>query len=422
MRVWWCLLFTATTAMAQSPWSAEQLKVIASMRLSQLPTVPADPSNAFERNPKAIALGKELFFDERFSKPGNVSCATCHQPAFQFQDGRPRGRAIGETPRRTQPLANVGHGPWYFWDGRKDSLWAQAVAPLEDPLEHGGTRALYVHLVAEHYRGEYEEVFGPLPDLSKVPRDAGPKGKPSEMIAWRALDKATQFQVSRVFANLGKAIAAFEKAIHHTPSRFDRYAEALVNGKRERPPDAQLSRDEEEGLALFIGRARCNTCHTGPLMTDHYFHATRVPPREQGRIDLGRFLGADEVLSDEFNCLGRFSDAQPEQCRELKFMVYADPFLKRAFKTPSLRGVAMRPPYMHAGQFADLDRVVAHYREAPESLPADQRIVQGHLMGSELVPLKLSEQEARAIVAFLKTLDSTAVETPVGRPTESPRQ
>ena len=157
-------------------------------------------------------------------------------------------------------------------------------------------------------------------------------------------------------------------------------------------------------------------------MTDHYFHSTRVPPRESGRFDLGRFLGADEVLSDEFNCLGRFSDAQPEQCRELKFMVYADPFLKRAFKTPSLRGVAMRPPYMHAGQFADLDRVVAHYREAPESLPADQRIVQGHLMGSELVPLKLSEQEARAIVAFLKTLDSTAVETPVGRPTESPRQ
>ncbi len=319
-------------------------------------------------------------------------------------------------------MANVGHGPWYFWDGRKDSLWAQALAPLEDPLEHGGTRALYVHLVAEHYRGEYEEVFGPLPDLSKVPRDAGPKGKPSEMIAWRALDKATQFQVSRVFANLGKAIAAFEKAINHTPSRFDRYAEALVNGKRERPPDAQLSRDEEKGLALFIGRARCNSCHTGPLMTDHYFHSTRVPPRESGRFDLGRFLGADEVLSDEFNCLGRFSDAQPEQCRELKFMVYADPFLKRAFKTPSLRGVAMRPPYMHAGQFADLDRVVAHYREAPESLPADQRIVQGHLMGSELVPLKLSEQEARAIVAFLKTLDSTAVETPVGRPTESPRQ
>ncbi|MBL8514560.1 MAG: c-type cytochrome [Betaproteobacteria bacterium] len=400
----------ALNAHAQTRWSAEDLKVIGSMRLNQVPPTPADPSNKFERDPNAIALGKELFFDERFSKPGNVSCATCHQPAFQFQDGKPRGRAIGETPRRTQPLANIAHGPWFFWDGRKDSLWSQALAPLEDAKEHGGTRALYAHLVAEHYRAEYEAVFGALPDLSKVPKNAGPRGTPSEMIAWRMLDKDMQRTVSRVFVNLGKAIAAYEKTIVHTPSRFDRYAEALVSGKRSAAADAQLTREEEEGLKLFIGRARCNTCHTGPLMTDHYFHSTRVPPREAGRVDLGRFLGADEVLADEFNCLGPFSDAKPEQCKELKFIVYADPYLKRAFKTPSLRGVATRAPYMHAGQFADLPRVIAHYIEAPESALPDKRIVQGHLMGSELVPLKLSDQEARALVAFLKTLDSTAIE------------
>ena len=410
MRALALIFLVCAPAFAQSPWSTEEVKVIASMRLNQLPSTPPDPSNKFERDPNAIALGKELFFDERFSRPGNVSCATCHQPAFQFQDGKPRGRGIGETPRRTQPLANAAHGPWLFWDGRKDSLWSQALAPLEDAKEHGGTRTLYAHLVAEHYRAEYETVFGPLPDLTKVPRHAGPKGTPPEMIAWRGLEKATQNTVSRVFSNLGKAIAAYEKTIVHTPSRFDRYAESVASGKRDVAANAQLTREEEMGLALFIGRARCNTCHTGPLMTDHYFHSTRVPPREPGRADLGRYLGADEVLADEFNCLGPFSDAKPEHCKELKFIVHADPFQKRAFKTPSLRGVAMRPPYMHAGQFADLERVIAHYREAPESLPPDQRLVQDHLMGSELLPLKLSDQEAKAIVAFLKALDSTAVE------------
>ncbi|MBL8519896.1 MAG: cytochrome-c peroxidase [Betaproteobacteria bacterium] len=420
MRAGWIALgmVFAGTVHAQAPWSPADLDTIASMRLSQVPAAPADASNRHERDPRAIALGKELFFDERFSKPGNVSCATCHQPAFQFQDGKPRGRAIGETPRRTQPLAHVAHNAWFFWDGRKDSLWAQALAPLEDAREHGGTRALYAHLVAEHYRAEYEAVFGPLPDLSNVPRDAGPKGTTAERVAWRALDKTVQLAVSRVFANLGKAIAAYERTLVHTPSRFDRYAEALVRGKPRLDESERLTREEETGLALFIGRGRCNTCHTGPLMTDHYFHSTRVPPREPGRPDLGRYLGADEALADEFNCLGAFSDAQPAQCRELRFIVHGDPLLKRAFKTPGLRGVATRAPYMHAGQLASLARVIAHYAEAPESLPAERRIVQGHVMGSELLPLKLSDKEAAALVAFLATLDSTTIEraTAVAKP------
>ncbi len=149
-----------------------------------------------------------------------MSRATCHPLKFQFQDGRPRGRAIGKTPRRTQPIANGARGPWLFRDGRKDSLWSQALALLEDAQEHGGTRALYVHLVAEHYRAEYEAVFGPLPDLARVPRHAGPKGGPSEMIAWRGLDSPTRRQVSQVFDNLGKVIAAYKETLAHTASRF----------------------------------------------------------------------------------------------------------------------------------------------------------------------------------------------------------
>ncbi len=194
----------------------------------------------------------------------------------------------------------------------------------------------------------------------------------------------------------------------------------MATGVADAHTASRLTREEEAGLALCIGRARCKTCHNGPLLTDHYFHSTRVPPRDPAQIDVGRFRGAEEALADEFNCLGPFSDAAPGQCRKLRFIVQANPLLTRAFKTPGLRGVARRPPYMHAGQFADLGRVIAHYREAPESLPADRRIVQGHLLGSELVPLKLSEQEAKALVAFLRTLDSDVVETAPATPA-SPR-
>ena len=103
-------------------FSSEETALIASLRLSRLPARRADPSNAHEAKPAAVALGKRLFADPRLSANGRVSCATCHDPSRQFQDGKPRGEAIGLTARRTMPLAFAGRGPWLFWDGRKDSL------------------------------------------------------------------------------------------------------------------------------------------------------------------------------------------------------------------------------------------------------------------------------------------------------------
>ena len=396
----------AHTEAPRADWNKNELALLASLRLNQLPAPPPDPSNAIEKNPAAIELGKQFFFEPRFSRNERISCATCHDPDKQFQDGKARGVGLNVTSRRTQPLANVGHNAWFFWDGRKDSLWSQALAPIEDANEFGGNRARVVHVLHQHYRREYEALFGPLPMLSGVPADAGPLGDARDIAAWKALDAKTQHAISRAFANVGKAIAAFEKTLRHRETRFDRYVDAQMHGARATNANASLLPAEIRGLRTFIGKGRCVSCHNGPLFTDHFFHSTRVPPLDTAMPDAGREQGALTVQSDPFNCLGPFSDAKPADCRELKYIVVHDPSLRRAFKTPSLRGVATRAPYMHAGQFSSLDEVVRHYVKAPEAAPpvVSANGVRGHRIGSELIPLALDDQEIADLVAFLGTL------------------
>jgi cytochrome c peroxidase len=179
-----------------------------------------------------------------------------------------------------------------------------------------------------------------------------------------------------------------------------------MRGSKALNTDALLSSSEIRGLRTFIGKGRCVSCHNGPMFTDHFFHSTRVPPLDTAKPDSGREQGALTVQSDPFNCLGSFSDAKPADCRELKYIVIHDPSLRRAFKTPSLRGVATRTPYMHAGQFSSLDEVVRHYVKAPEAAPpaVSANGVRGHRIGSELIPIPLDEQEIADLVAFLGTL------------------
>ena len=128
-------------------WSVEDKKVIRSLSLSSLPPLPSDPSNAYADNPKAIEFGKKLFFDIRFSANGKISCATCHIPGYSFTDRLPRARGMGATTRRTMPLIGVAYQSWFFWDGRKDSLWSQAIGPIESVSEHGVTRSFCAHLI-----------------------------------------------------------------------------------------------------------------------------------------------------------------------------------------------------------------------------------------------------------------------------------
>ncbi|TIX75286.1 MAG: methylamine utilization protein, partial [Mesorhizobium sp.] len=89
--------------------------------------------------------------------------------------------------RRTMPLAGVAHDPFFFWDGRRDSLWAQALAPLENPLEQAGNRAAYAHYIKARFGERYERIFGPLPDLSTVPANASPLGSDAEKAAWSTM-------------------------------------------------------------------------------------------------------------------------------------------------------------------------------------------------------------------------------------------
>jgi len=323
-----------------------------------------------------------------------VSCATCHMPEREFQDGRPLAEGVGAVPRRTMPVAGTAYSPWQFWDGRADSQWGQALGPLESAVEHGGDRTQYAHLVAAEYREPYERVFGPLTELDGLPAHAGPVADTARAAAWRRIPAARQEDVTRVYANIGKAIAAYERRLGFAPARFDRYVAAELAG-RPHTAESALAPDEEAGLRLFIGKANCATCHNGALLTDNGFHNTGVPlPGVALAPDSGRAAGVRQALRGEFACTSRYSDAGPDDCAELRFAVAEGEALVRAYKTPSLRNVAERAPYMHAGQLATLGDVVAHYDRAPAA-PFGK---------SELKPLRLTAAERRQLEAFLRTL------------------
>jgi cytochrome c peroxidase len=398
---------TITTAMAtgRHGWTSAELEALRSMSLEALEPLPRDPTNRVADDPRAAELGRRLFVDTRLSSSGRVACSTCHQADRGFQDGIALAKGVGTTARRTMPIAATARSPFLFWDGRKDTLWAQALGPLESPVEHGGTRAQYAHVVADWYAREYEQIFGTLPDLSRVPRSAGPVADRDAASAWSALSSVQRDDVTRVFVNLGKAIAAYERRIEFGASRFDEYVTALTSAQ---PGQRILTEVEVAGLRLFIGRANCTQCHNGPLFTSNEFHNTGVPPRPELAADHGRLAGATAVLSDEFNCRSRWSDAR-EKCSELEFIVTGEHSLDRAFKVPSLRNVAERAPYMDAGQFATLADVLDHYNRAPAAAT-------GH---SELRPLGLTAVDLRQLEAFLRTLSSpvsAAEPTPPRRP------
>ncbi|WP_455279088.1 cytochrome-c peroxidase [Cupriavidus necator] len=391
-------------------WSKEERTVLYSMSLNKLPAPPPDPSNAVADKPEAVALGKRLFADARLSRNGAVSCASCHAPDRQFQDGLSVGRGIGVGKRRTMPVAATAYSPFLFWDGRKDSQWTQALGPLEDSVEHGGNRVQFARVVRTHYQREYESLFGALPNLQDLPADASPLGSADESRAWSRLTNAQRDAVNRVFANLGKAIAAYERTVTYGASRFDRYVEAVLIG--ERAGQQSLSTQEVNGLRLFIGKAQCATCHNGPLLTDHAFHNTGIPPREPARPDRGRAPATAKVLADEFNCLSRYSDAPAQACQELSFMATDEPGMEGAFKTPSLRNVALRAPYMHAGQLATLDEVVSHYVRSPAAAVGHSELAKGGSGEAGRKPIRLTEEEMRDVVAFLGTLSGPIMERP----------
>jgi cytochrome c peroxidase len=387
-------VLVAALAGRRDGWTPKERETLRALSLASLGPLPADPSNRYADDARAAALGERLFSDTRLSGNGKVSCATCHVPQKDFQDGTPLAHGVGTTGRRTMPIAGTAHGAWFFWDGRTDSQWSQALGPLESAVEHGGTRTQYAHTIGAHYRAEYEAVFGTLPSLDGLPAQAGPVADTAWRAAWNRIPAARQGEISRVYANIGKAIAAFERRVELAPTRFDRYVDAELAG-RAHDSTSSLSEDEIAGLRLFVGKANCVNCHNGARLTDDHFHNTGVPASALvAAVDSGRSVGVRQAVAAEFACTGKYSDATAGDCAELRFATTDGEELVRAYKTPSLRGVAERAPYMHAGQIATLTEVIDHYDRAPKS-PF------GH---SELKPLKLSATERRQIESFLRTL------------------
>jgi cytochrome c peroxidase len=381
-------------------WTAEERAAFRSLWIENLGPVPADPSNRVADDPRAVALGHRLFFDAGLSGNGKIACATCHQPGKHFADRRIRGRGVAGLERNTPSLVGAGHARWFYWDGRRDSAWSQALAPIEAPAEMNGSRVQALLHVHRDYRTEYEALFGRLPDLSGVPRRASPQGDGAARAAWSSLSPRRQEAINRAFANLGKAIAAYERVLVPGVSAFDRYVRAVEAGDgtaaaRELGPRAVA------GLKIFLSEdAQCLRCHNGPLFTNGEFHniGTGAPARPADRPDFGRSIGIQAVLATEFNCLGPHGDDPRRACPELRFLNRHEQngSMVGAYKVPSLRNAALTGPYMHDGRFATLAETIGHYRRPPpSSAPIEFR------------PLfDMSPQHIDAIAAFLETLSA----------------
>jgi len=379
-----------------SAWSDDEKRLISSLWIGSLPPVPDDPSNAVDTVPLAAELGHALFFDARLSANNQISCAFCHRPDMRFTDRMDKASALGQSRRNTPSIVGLAFSPWLYWDGRRDSLWSQALSPLEDPQEQGGNRMAIARLVTsdKEYASQYEIIFRELPDFSdrsRFPDNAAPDLHNDWSDAWAGMMDTDQQLVNQTFANVGKAIAAYERLMVPSPSRFDQYAEAIINNDA---PGDIFSNDEVKGLRLFIGKGRCMECHNGPLFTNNEFHNTGILSYPGDLPDRGRIDGVREVRQNKFNCLGPYSDAGEGQCLELTHAREGIELIG-ALKTPSLRNLAGTAPYMHKGQIATLSETLNHYNWAPLAMI-------GHNEAEE--PLGLLPFEIKQLEAFLLTL------------------
>ena len=394
----------------------EQRAVLAQFRLPAEP--PPDPSNAFADDVRAAVLGKKWFFDPRLSGPlapgndgvtngslgvagaiGRVACASCHDLAVGGSNHRSRppqtSLGAGYSGRNAQSVLNAAYvdldqGGWQTWDGSGDSVWGGNLLPMEKPTSNNATRLQLAHIVFDHYKADYEALFGPLPDLSNTARFP-PTGKPG-IAAFDDMAPADQDAINRVFANMGKAIAAYERRLVSTafqPSAFDR----MLAGDDTAMTDAAI-----RGARLYIGKAACDECHRGPMFADQKFHNIGVPQTGDHAFepDLGRDQGIPIVKQSLFTRAGAFSDAHDDSHLRNLAQRPAD---VGAFKTPTLRTVARTGPYMHDGVYATLGEVIDHYNRGGGM---------GDFSGTKEVtisPLLLDSQETSDLVEFLNSLD-----------------
>jgi len=407
-------LLAACSAAPEPEFTDDERKAILGF---QSVTIPADPTNLVGDDPRAQRLGQRLFFDTRFSANGEVACATCHDPSKGFSDGKRRSEGVGTAGMHAPALWNAGALKWFFWDGRADTLWAQALKPVENPDEHGFNRLAVAHAIQADatLRGEYETLFGALPPLTenaRFPADARPvPDAPLDIqnVAWTAMAEADQQAVNAVYANVGKAIAAYERRITSRDAPLDGFVAALRDGNED-GMDAALSASARRGLKLFVGKAQCVLCHSGPLLTDHAFHNLGLAQRPwMDGVRHGRRDGVPVVKADPFNAAGQFSDDPlGARAQQLRFIPNDPQEQHGQFKTPSLRNVAQTAPYMHGGHFETLREAVKFYSLLDEQVEAGHR-------DHTLHTLELSDPELDDVVALLEALTGAPLDADLMR-------
>jgi cytochrome c peroxidase len=330
--------------------------------IGPLPPVPIPEDNLL--TPEKVELGKWLFFDPRLSGDGSLACVSCHLPDQAWTTNRPLSPAYPTNMERrnSQTLVNVAYIKVLIWDGRAGALEKQALGPIQNPLHMNQNLDLLVEKLKTipAYEKRFQQVFGTTvtPDV------------------------------------LGKALAAFERTLVSRNAPFDRY----MTGDWQAMSEGAL-----RGMALFKGKARCILCHNGPNFTDSQFHHLGVPdtplssdPLVQAaiRFDAKR-MNVPEYQSVKDD-LGRYLVTKAAKDRG-------------AFKTPTLRHVTQREPYMHNGAFQSLNDVIDFYDGGAGAVAGKSPLIQ---------PLGLTAEEKRDLLAFLQALTG---ELPIVTPPELPR-
>ena len=287
--------------------------------------VPFPADNPFSE--KKRALGEVLFHDRRLSIDNSRSCASCHDRAKGFADGKAQGEGVPGRPlkRHTPTLWNLAWSAPVFWDGRARSLEEQVAGPIESPDEMAQPMASVIARLSadDAMRRAFAEAF---PQAPKV--DA---------------------------ANLAKAIATFERTVVSGYAPFD----AWVDGD-----ESAISDSAKRGFALFNGKANCAACHTGWNFTDNKFHDIGT-----NGTDIGR---------------GKIEPNNPKA--------------QFAFKTPGLRDITQRAPFMHDGSLPDLEAVMARYITGGIERPS---------ISPQFRKIELDANEIADVIEFLKTLTGT---------------
>lgn len=310
-----------------------------------------------------IALGKQLFNDQRLSHDGSISCASCHNKDRAFTDGQKVAVGIKQQTgfRNAPTVVNAAFYQSLFLDGRAASLEAQALGPFLNPIEHGLiNQQQLVEIVNQdsQYRQQFAQVFN-----------------------------TTEITAEQI----AQAIASFERTLIVGNSAFDRY---LFGRDRQ-----ALTDSEARGMRIFRRKGNCANCHEisgkDALFMDNRFYNlgigfNKVNPQI---AEFVKALRAGES-AEEFE----FTDAQRVELGRFNVThIIAD---IGKFKTPTLRNITLTAPYMHDGSVATLEEVIEYYDKGGDKNP---------FLDPAIFPLHLTAQEKLDLVAFLKALTSQAV-------------